>query len=272
MQKIDRLGWAAGFSGYAYGLCVGVRVNRADVLDRVKECLPVGWEPCNEPHVDYLVSFQVGGPSANPKVRKYHLVYGGLERLARTLDMDEALDELERGLHLHLADHARNRVFVHAGVVGWRGRAILIVGQSMSGKSTLVRELLQAGASYYSDEFAVLDLEGRVHPFPRRLSLRREEGLPALRCNAETFGSRNGEEPLPVGTVIFAKYRKGVTWQPKPMSPGHAVLELMKSTFCAVHTPEKALNALEQVVPQARALKGFRGEAAQVALAILKAG
>ena len=31
MEKIDRLGWAAGVSFYAYGLRIGVRVSSAGV-------------------------------------------------------------------------------------------------------------------------------------------------------------------------------------------------------------------------------------------------
>ena len=65
-----------------------------------------------------------------------------------------------------MAAETRERVFVHAGVVGWKGHAIVIPGRSRSGKTTLVAELVKAGAEYYSDEFAVLDAEGRVHPFP----------------------------------------------------------------------------------------------------------
>ncbi len=139
----------------------------------------------------------------------------------------------------------------------------------MSGKSTLVRELLRAGADYYSDEFAVLDSEGLVHPFPRRLSLRQEGGLPARRCVAAELGSRTGVEPLPVGTIVFARYRPGARWRPTPLSPGQAVLELLKSTFCALQQPELALNALDRVVVQARSWKGFRGEAAEAAAALL---
>ena len=71
---------------------------------------------------------------------------------------------------MHLAERARNRIFIHAGVVGWQGRAIVIPGRSFSGKSTLVAALLQAGATYYSDEFAVLDGRGYVHPFLARRS------------------------------------------------------------------------------------------------------
>ena len=55
----------------------------------------------------------------------------------------------------------------HAGVVGWRGRAIVIPGRSHAGKSTLVAELVRRGAVYYCDEFAVLHETGRVHPYRR---------------------------------------------------------------------------------------------------------
>ena len=43
-------------------------------------------------------------------------------------------------------------------IVTWgRGRAIVIPGRTFSGKSTLVAELVRAGATYYSDEYAVED-------------------------------------------------------------------------------------------------------------------
>ena len=71
-----------------------------------------------------------------------------------------------------IAEVARNRVFVHAGVVGWKGRAIVIPGRSYSGKSTLVSELIRAGAAYYSDEYAVFDSRGRVYPFAKPLEMR----------------------------------------------------------------------------------------------------
>ena len=61
---------------------------------------------------------------------------------------------------------------MHAGVVGWNGRALLLPGRTLSGKTTLVAELLRAGATYYSDELAVLDARGRVHPFPKPLAIR----------------------------------------------------------------------------------------------------
>jgi len=72
----------------------------------------------------------------------------------------------------HIAETAHDRFFVHAGVVGWNGRAIVIPGQSKIGKTTLVEEFLRIGATYYSDEFAVFDRRGYVHPFARPLRVR----------------------------------------------------------------------------------------------------
>lgn len=98
----------------------------------------------------------MGGEGPRPGVRRLHLVYAGGARIARARELDEALRALESDLQLHVAVRSRRFVFVHAGVVGWRGRAILLPGRSHSGKSTLVAALLEEGAAYYSDEYALI--------------------------------------------------------------------------------------------------------------------
>ena len=55
---------------------------------------------------------------------------------------------------------------------GWKGQAVMVPAHSHTGKTTLVAELIQNGAEYYSDEYASLDRSGFVHPFPRDLSIR----------------------------------------------------------------------------------------------------
>ena len=94
------------------------------------------------------------------------------------------LQAFESKLALHVASHAEELLFVHAGVVGWRGRAIVLPGRTHAGKSTLVAALVRAGASYYSDEYALVDGDGRVRPYPRALSLRRARGAGARRARA----------------------------------------------------------------------------------------
>ena len=44
MEKVDRLGWVAGFALKSYGVRIGVRSNDAATMQRVYEYLPAGWE------------------------------------------------------------------------------------------------------------------------------------------------------------------------------------------------------------------------------------
>jgi len=217
-----------------------------------------------------LFSLRIGGASKAANVRNYHLLYAGLRRAARTLDLDGLFDALESEVQLFVAEFAQDRIFVHAGVVGWKGRALLLPGRSFSGKSTLVAALVKAGATYYSDEYAVLDDNGYVHPYARRLSLRQQEG-PPRRCAAEELGGRAGARPLPVGAVAIARYQQGAGWQPKKISSGRALLELLENTVPALSRPTQSVTTLQQVVPRSLNLKGLRGEADEMAGELLKA-
>jgi hypothetical protein len=219
MARIDRLGWAAGISFVSYGLRIGIRVNQREALDLLPPLLPPGWRPSPSPDVDYLFSLQLGGTSPSAHVRKYHLLYAGSARIARSLAIEDLFEPLESNLQLLVAQASRRHLFIHAGVVGWRGRAIVIPGGSFSGKTTLVAALLRAGATYYSDEYAVLDLRGRVHPYPRRLSIREEGRLWRRRCCAVELGSRSGIKPLPVGLIAITSYKAGARWRPRSLSP-----------------------------------------------------
>jgi hypothetical protein len=269
MEKLDRLGWADGISFVSYGVRIGIRVNRPEVLQAIADRLPPGWKPALSPVVDGLYSLRVGSEGPRPGLRHLHLLYAGASRLLRTADLEEALGTLESHLHLAVAAQARRRIFVHAGVVGWRGQAILLPGRSRSGKSTLVAALVRVGATYYSDEYAVLDEKGRVHPYPRPLSLRQEGGQPARRYPVRALGGRAGTRPLPVGLIAVSEYQPGAQWRPRPLSPGKGVLELLANTVPARLKPEASLAALKQVASQAPVLKGLRGEAEPLAHTLL---
>jgi len=270
MEKLDRLGWAAGLAFTAYGVSVGVRVSDRSVLERVRALLPPGWKPAGKPTVRRLYSLIVGGPTARPGVRRFNLLYSDAARLLRTHDLEEALAQLELDLELYIADRAPRRTFVHAGVVGWNGQAIVIPGDSFSGKSSLVKALVKAGASYYSDEFAVLDERGRVHPYPISLTIRpTRDGGPPMKYRAEELGGIAGVCPLPVGLVLITRYVSGTRFRPRPLSAGRAVLELLAHTLPARRRPGRVLDILSRVVSQALVLRGTRGEAEETARQIL---
>jgi hypothetical protein len=270
MKKIDRLGWAAGFSFISYGRRIGIRTNDPALPGRLQKHLPPGWKPSSSNVVERLYSIVAGGPSSRPNVRRFNLLYGDITRLARSVDIDEVLETFESNLRLFVAEAARRRLFVHAGVVGWRGRAILIPGQSMSGKTSLVLELVRAGATYYSDEYAVLDEQGRVHPFPKTLSIREHSRYRQTEYPVESFGGRRGVKPLPVGLVLVSPYRAGAHWRPQPVSAGQGILELLSHTVSARRQPERALAVLQRALIDASVIKGARGEAHQVAGSILE--
>jgi hypothetical protein len=239
-----------------------VRVNKPEILDRLVDRFPPGWKPSRALVVERLYSLIIGGDGPRPNVRRFNILYGNVEKLLRTLDMDEFLDVFESDVKLHVAAGARRRVFVHAGVVGWNGQAILIPGRSFSGKTIMVAELVRAGATYYSDEYAVLDADGLVHPYARPLSVR--ENGKHVKHAPEMFGGRSGTKPLRVGLVIVSRYKAGARWRPKALSAAEGALELILNTVSIQRQPETVLETLQRAIPNTTVLKGVHGEARQV--------
>jgi hypothetical protein len=270
MQKIDRLGWTDGMSIVSYGVRVGIRVNDAGAMERVRKLLPPSWKPSQTPVVENLFSLFIGGAGARAGVRRYSLLYNGLDRLVRSFNEEEIYTTFESNLRLTVAAEARRRLFVHAGVVGWKGQAIIIPGSSFSGKTTLVAELVRAGATYYSDEYAVLDEQGRVHPFLKPLSIRKEGRVEQTEYTVEALGGTAGKKPLPVGLVLISNYRAGARWRPRKLSAGQGALEILAHTISARRKPGVALSTLHRVASGADVLKSKRGEARQVVDIILK--
>lgn len=272
MDKIDRLGWAAGISFQSYGVRVGLRVNDPNVLEQAIAYFPPEWKPAASNVVGRLYSLLVGRGPTRPGVRRFNLLYGNAARITRSLDFESVLQMFESEMQLYIAESAPRRVFVHAGVVGWRGRGILIPGKSFSGKSTLVAELVRAGATYYSDEYAVLDQRGRVHAYPRRLGIRDNSGLQTARPTAESFGGIAGKEPLPVGLVLLTEYKKGANWKPRPVSPGLGALALLGNSVSIQKQPDKTFPVLSKVAADAAVVKSLRGEARNIVDYILNLG
>jgi hypothetical protein len=269
MAALDRLDWAVGMSIYAYGQRIGLRTNDLRILPEIAERLPPGCEPGCSPWVDRLYSVRSRN-GASSTADYFHEIYAGATRIARTLNLEEALDAFESDIQTHVAQHAANRVFVHAGVVGWRDQAILIAAPSLAGKSTVVAALLRRGATYYSDEYAVLDGRGQVHAFARRISLRRAPREALLRPTAADLGARLGDGPLPIGLVVFCEYQPGARWALRRLARGVALGRLLNSTFAAAHEPEMATLTLERALAGAVVIEAARGEADQAAEAMLR--
>ncbi len=253
MEKLDRLGWAAGLACTIFGVRVGIRVSNASLLGPTTSVLPRNWQVSASNAVDRLYSVIGAQETGESSFRRLNILYGDLQRIARTPNPQDLYDALESDIDFCIAQRARKRLFVHAGAVGWKGWGIIIPGRSRSGKTTLVTELLRAGAAFYSDEFAVFDADGKLHPFPRPLSIRRPDM--SVKVGPGDLGAREGTEPLPVGLVVVTQYRAGARWKPKTSSSGRGILHLLANTPAAREQLERALAIFDRVMRHARVLQ-----------------
>jgi hypothetical protein len=177
----------------------------------------------------------------------------------------DAQDLLEGEVAIHVAASAPEVIFIHAGVVGWKGRALILPGRTMTGKSSLVRALVARGATYYSDEYALIDREGRIHPYARRMSLRRPSGPPR-----RMLPSRLGRKPIEAGWVLGSQFepaRKHI--ELATFSPGKTALLLLDNAIAARLAPARVLTAVRRVGEVARGGFLYRGESSTAAKELL---
>lgn len=184
-------------------------------------------------------------------------------------------DTVENRIRVTVAEFAESRVFLHAGVVAWRGKAIIIPGRSYAGKSTLVAELVRRGAVYYSDEYAVLDADGNVEPFPKWLSLRGIiDHYTQLDRPVEKLGGLAGRKTISASMILLMQYDENVeedlAWQPEELSAGFGIMEILPHTFPIRNKPKFVLEVLNKLVSRAIIVKTIRGDAKQFAVKLLK--
>ena len=246
----------------AYGIRVAVGANDADLLERLAAVLPPLGRPCDPADVHHRFAlFSTDG---------FHRIEGpGIIPGSGSADLEVAVGMLDSSLRAQLAGTVPDRVFVHAGAVAHAGHAIVLPGRSLSGKTTLVTALLAAGAEYLSEEYAVLDEDGRVHPYPKALAIR--AGRPrGVATTPESLGATVATGSFPVGIVAVTRYQGGATWNPDVLSPAAAVIAMLEHTIAAQERDRMSLAYIRAAAPPV-AFEGVRGEAEQAADALLAA-
>jgi hypothetical protein len=241
-----------------YGVRVAVASSDRDVFDRLVALIPPGTPPCDPAAATRFGVMSVGDDA-------WQVVAPAITTPALS-DIALAVSMLDTALRDHVIEHARDKVFIRAGAVAYCGRAILVPGRSFSGKTTLVAALVRAGAEYYSDELAVLDEHGLVHPYARPLAVRVGDlnGPPPRRSA--------GAEPVPVALVAATDYRPGATFAPERRSAAQGMLLLMEyaAQGPANEKSQQAMSAIRQAVTGAQVLEGRRGDADEAAAAFLE--
>jgi hypothetical protein len=245
----------------SFGVRVRVETDAPEVLERVPALLPPYAQPCPPSTADG--SFEI---VARPDGFYDFLL--GRSPVTSAIDLKFTMTLLEAQLRIFVGVRAPDRIFVHAGVVAHNRRAILVPGLSFAGKTTLVLALVRAGAVYYSDEFAILDQDGLVHPYAKPVSVR-NGGRVQSDHDIERYGGVAGTEPIEVGAVVFTQFRPGAEWNPTQLSPARGALVLLRNTMAALERSEEAMRVLKLAVDGAVLLEGDRGEADEVAQSLL---
>ena len=231
------------FDVTAYGVRLRVLVEAAALFPDVERALPPRATPADG--ADVVVTFVL-----RPDEDDLWQMWQDGTSLGPATEPEVAVCLLEEHLAMALARRARGPVFVRAGVVQAGGRAIVLPGPSLSGRTTLVDALVREGAEFYSDTFAVLDEEGWVHAYR---ALPRGEPPP---------------ERMRIGLIAVAPYVPRARWAPEQGGPADGALTLLAHAATS-EAPQGLLKVFGAAASDALTLQGERGEAADVAPVLL---
>lgn len=255
------------FAFVSYGVNVTVESNSQHAISKFRELLPTlfagNFAECDSADPDHIFTYEWNEDQLDS-------LYENGEWVSILRPRNELLPILESRIRLTVAEFAESRVFVHAGVVAVNGNAIVLPGKSFSGKTTLVTELVRNGAEYYSDEYAVIDEYGMVHPFAKPLSIRKDGERKQTDTQVDSFGGIVGVKPVPIGLLIFTMFHSNAKWKPRNLNHAAALLGLIRDTIPIRREPERTIATLSRAIADAIVLSTKRNEAAKAASSILK--
>lgn len=150
------------------------------------------------------------------------------------------LDFLKDDVLLQFVKARPDLLWVHAAAVERDGSALLIVGPSGQGKSTLATRLCEARWRLLSDDTAPIRMEiDEVLPFPQS-ALRRK--YPGREFSEEERGYLEKEEvplpdtalhlkPAPIKAIVFPQFRYDTEPALDLLSAGAAALDLLRNSL-----------------------------------------
>jgi hypothetical protein len=243
----------------SFGVVTEVLAEDPALLERLPRVLPPGWQ----------LAEGGGEPSLRLQVAGDGTISLNGARLARAAgDRTGPLARLGPLIRHQLALNAPRHVFIHAGVVCANERAIVIPGKSYTGKTTLVAALVDAGATYYSDEYAVVEPRGMIEPYAKPLSVRRD-GIVEPGRPVPVAAGQIARGPVRAGLIVITRYERGARWQPARRTSGEGAVALLANTVVARPRPRQSLAAVSELARGAEVIEGVRGDAREAALSLL---
>jgi energy-coupling factor transporter ATP-binding protein EcfA2 len=170
-----------------------------------------------------------------------------------------------RELELQVAARSTDPVFVHAGAIAIGDQGFVLPGRSGAGKTTLVLHLVEAlDATYYSDEYALLDHDAYLHPYARDPHVRASGGGRGAPTPIAKYTQRVGTVPVPVCGVLVVARVEGERWVPTPANPRDCALSLLDNAVGARTRTPAVMDAVGAVIRSAWCVKGSRDSLTEV--------
>jgi hypothetical protein len=264
MADVTQTGDVREIAFEAYGVRLAVDAADEAVLERIRQFLPPGAQPCPPEAVECRFSL------VRNRIGTYTINRNGKELLGTgNLDLDLALEMFDSQLRIYLGRTAPDAIFIHAGAVSHKGVAMVMPGMSFAGKTTLVAALVRAGAVYYSDEYAVIDRDGLVSPYAKALSIR-ADGWAQTDHSVESQGGVAGTERVPLGMIVITRYVAGAEWSPKVHSRGAGAMALLANAVPARERSKEVMEVISRAAEGAVVIESDRGDADAVAPLLLR--
>jgi HprK-related kinase A len=186
------------------------------------------------------------------------------------LPIAHAYPLFEWALNWCIANVAHQYLILHAAVIERHGRAVILPGPPMSGKSTLCAGLVSRGWRLLSDELTLIGTEDhKVAPVPRPISLKNESldvirnFVPGVVFNSVTHDTAKGtvthmkvpvahirraQETAVAGWVVFPKYIAGAAATLTSRKKADSMMQLGRNAFNYGLLGQRGFDALGDVV------------------------
>jgi hypothetical protein len=255
----------------SFGVRIALLSNDSRVTDRLRSLAPAESRPIDLAEAEHQVTVKT--KNGLRFTMQYELLGERAEEMEGDLwiggdaDVALALAHLEKHVGECIGLNAPEHVFVRGGAVLYRGRAIVVAGAALSGTTTLLEALVRAGATAFSDTFAVFDGEGRAVSYSKGPSWTQVEA----QTNGGAPSSSTAEvRTAPVGAVVETSYTPGATWEPQRLSGGARMLALLAHAVPGEERPKDAMAGIARVLDgDPVVMRGERGEADEVAPLLL---
>jgi hypothetical protein len=208
-------------------------------------------------------------------------------RRAQLLDAERCYSTTESIIFHTVLSLIPNYHIMHAGVVAWREKAVLLCGEANRGKTTLTLGLVRAGWKFLSDEIAFIDVDRcTVAPFPRAIGMRensipmfpeiRQEHLIETKSLAgepkwlvdvgAVFPGTLAEETSIAAIVLLDGFGSSPNLTPLPAS--EAMFDCVKVTHSAEDDPMKMMLNVAEIVNRTRCVRLRAGTVTDTAAAL----